>query len=111
MQSFCEYCFLGLSAGKSLTLRGVPLAVQPRHDVGEREPVPPLKGRFACAMVCARRLRVAVRTERHAGVVGRLLAHAAVRPSKEEAASSIFGWGGGSRAAAEVCMKFVQWYC
>src|ERR1017187_9636621 len=34
----------------------------------------------ACAVVRARRLRVAVRTERHAGAVGRLLTHAAVRP-------------------------------
>src|ERR1039458_7762284 len=58
----------------------LPLSVQPRYDAREREPVPPLKGPLACAVVCARRLRVAVRTERHAGVVGRLLAHASVRP-------------------------------
>jgi hypothetical protein len=42
--------------------------------------VPPLKVPLACPVVRARRLCVAVRTERHAGIVGCLLAHAAVRP-------------------------------
>ena len=42
--------------------------------------MPPLKGSLACAVVCPRRLRVAVRTERHTGIVRGLLAHPAVRP-------------------------------
>ena len=58
----------------------LPLPVQPRHGAREREPVPPLKGPPACAVVRARRLRVAVCTERHAGIVRGLLAHASVRP-------------------------------
>src|ERR1039458_9393497 len=57
-----------------------PLPVQPLDHPREREPVPFLKGPFSDAVVCARRLPVAVRTERHARVVGRLLAHTAVRP-------------------------------
>src|ERR1019366_8641977 len=57
-----------------------PLPVQPLGHPREREPVPFLKGPFSDAVVCARRLPVAVRTERHARVVGRLLAHPAVRP-------------------------------
>src|ERR1017187_6580561 len=57
-----------------------PLPVQPLDHPREREPVPFLKGPFSDAVVCARRLPVAVRTERHARVVGRLLAHTAVPP-------------------------------
>jgi len=50
--------------------------------------VSPLKHPLACAVVRAWRLRVAVRTERHAGVVGCLLAHAAIRPGMSRFAPS-----------------------
>ena len=40
--------------------------------------MPPLKGPLACAVVRALRLRVAVRTERHAGVVRSLRRHASI---------------------------------
>ena len=47
-----------------------PLRVQPRHDALEREPAPFLKSPFAYAVVCTRRLRVAVGTQANYGVVG-----------------------------------------
>src|ERR1019366_7787073 len=47
-----------------------PLRVQPRDDALEREPAPFLKSPFAYAVVCTRRLRVAVGTQANYGVVG-----------------------------------------
>src|ERR1017187_10660081 len=59
----------------------LPLAVQPRYDAREREPVPPLKAPLACAVVRARRLRVAVGAQGNYGVVGCIMAHPAFRKS------------------------------